>query len=94
MSRVIVFRAFIRYLKEEAHRSPPRVSSTSIEPTNSPDQLLSAISQKPRQAFLLIYLENLTREEVQRILEISDEELSLLLQTACSEIAQLQQASI
>ncbi|WP_026380020.1 response regulator [Afifella pfennigii] len=82
--RVELFKAFCRYwnsvginLKEEA-----------VDPNGDPSmRRLEAITPLPRQAFLLMSVEDFSTTETAEILGVSDEEVSRLVDQAGQEIA-------
>lgn len=59
-----------------------------IDKVEGADRAVALLTPRPRQAFLLTFLEDLPRQEVMQILDVSEHELIKLLVDARREIAQ------
>ena len=84
--RVELFRAFCRYWNS----IPINLAKDEYEPDelNDASRRLSAITPLPRQAFLLMAVEDFTASEISYILGISEAEVASLVDQAGREIAQ------
>ncbi len=90
--RVALYRAFSKVWNSLAVNSE-RDSSDLID-QNSADRRIEAITPKPRQAFLLVAVEAFTPNEAAQVLDVSEDEMSRLLATAGTEIADQLKADV
>jgi DNA-directed RNA polymerase specialized sigma24 family protein len=84
-SRVALYKIFARLFTSVAMRVPPEHAQTAWEQRASAN--LSALSPRPRQAFLLVAVEGFSDEEAAEILDIDAQEFSSLLTQASNEIS-------
>ena len=83
--RISLYRLFSKLFSSSAVRVPAPTSNLAWEQRAASN--LSALSERPRQAFLLVAVEGFSNEQAAEILDISAAEFSTLLNEASSEIS-------
>jgi DNA-directed RNA polymerase specialized sigma24 family protein len=83
--RIALYKTFAKLFTSVAIRVPQETPHSAWEQRAAAN--LTAISPRPRQAFLLVAVEGFTDEEAAEILDVSESEFSALLSQASSEIS-------
>lgn len=83
--RIALYKVFAKLFSSISIRVPHETPPSAWEQRAAAN--LSALSPKPRQAFLLVAVEGFTEEEAAEILDVSSEEFTELLRDASTEIS-------
>ena len=83
--RIALYKVFAKLFSSISIRVPHETPPSAWEQRAAAN--LSALSPKPRQAFLLVAVEGFTEEEAAEILDVSGEEFTELLRDASTEIS-------
>jgi DNA-directed RNA polymerase specialized sigma24 family protein len=84
-NRIALYKVFVRLFSSISIRVPHETPASAWERRAAAN--LSALSPKPRQAFLLVAVEGFSADEAAEILDVTSDEFAALLADASAEIS-------